>query len=154
MPIFVRENLMAVLNLSNKETGEVFDVDDEQIVSIMIGGIGFALENAKLHSKLGKYVKSLQERTIDLTAANDRLQNEISRSPVTDASYWLRERSNPRRLQPYISKIYNSLSRLYQHFRMYGHPCGLQGSLCTLHLSCSPVRLTSPQAQHSIWVDG
>ena len=79
MPIFVRENLMAVLNLSNKETEEVFDVDDEQIVSIMIGGIGFALENAKLHSKLGKYVKSLQDRTIELTAANDRLQNEISR---------------------------------------------------------------------------
>jgi signal transduction histidine kinase/CheY-like chemotaxis protein len=78
MPIFVRENLMAVLNLSNKETEEVFDVDDEQIVSIMIGGIGFALENAKLHSKLGEHVKSLQERTRELTAANDRLQNEIS----------------------------------------------------------------------------
>jgi len=43
----------------------------------MIGGIGFALENAKLHSKLGKHVKSLQERTRELTAANDRLQNEI-----------------------------------------------------------------------------
>ena len=78
MPIFVRENLMAVLNLSNKETEEVFDVDDEQIVSIMIGGIGFALENAKLHSKLGEHVKSLQERTGELTTANDRLQNEIS----------------------------------------------------------------------------
>jgi signal transduction histidine kinase/CheY-like chemotaxis protein len=78
MPIFVRENLMAVLNLSNKETEEVFDVDDEQIVSIMIGGIGFALENAKLHSKLGEHVKSLQESTGELTTANDRLQNEIS----------------------------------------------------------------------------
>ncbi|PXF57757.1 MAG: hypothetical protein C4B58_08680 [Deltaproteobacteria bacterium] len=77
MPIFVRENLMAVLNLSNKETEEVFDVDDEQIVSIMIGGIGFALENAKLHSKLGEHVQSLQDRTIELTTANDRLQNEI-----------------------------------------------------------------------------
>ncbi|RKX62628.1 MAG: hypothetical protein DRP37_01080 [Thermodesulfobacteriota bacterium] len=77
MPIFVRENLMAVLNLSNKETEEIFDVDDEQIVSIMIGGIGFALENAKLHSKLGEHVQSLQDRTIELTTANDRLQNEI-----------------------------------------------------------------------------
>ncbi|MEA3385958.1 MAG: response regulator [Thermodesulfobacteriota bacterium] len=78
MPIFVRENLIAVLNLSNKETEEVFDADDEQIVFIMIGGIGFALENAKLHSKLGEHVKSLQERAIELTTANNRLQNEIS----------------------------------------------------------------------------
>ena len=78
MPIFVRENLMAVLNLSNKETEEVFDRDDEQIVYIMIGGIGFALENAKLHSKIGEHVKSLQDRTGELTSANDRLQDEIS----------------------------------------------------------------------------
>ncbi len=78
MPIFVRENLMAVLNLSNKETEEVFDVDDEQIVSIMIGGIGFALENASLHSKLGEHIKILQGRTGELTTANDRLKNEIS----------------------------------------------------------------------------
>ncbi|MEA1991044.1 MAG: response regulator [Thermodesulfobacteriota bacterium] len=77
MPIFVRENLMAVLNLSNKETEEVFDVDDEQIVSIMIGGIGFALENARLHSKLEEHIKSLQESTGELTTANDRLKNEI-----------------------------------------------------------------------------
>ena len=77
MPIFVRENLMAVLNLSNKETEEVFDVDDEQIVSIMIGGIGFALENARLHSKLGEHIKILQERAGELTTANDKLQNEI-----------------------------------------------------------------------------
>jgi len=56
-------------------------------VSIMIGGIGFALENAKLHSKLGKHVKSLQERTIKLTAANDRLQNEISRHEAQRNDY-------------------------------------------------------------------
>lgn len=30
------------------------------------------------------------------------------------------------------------ISRLYQHLRVYGHPCGLQDSLCTLHLFCSP----------------
>ena len=31
-----------------------------------------------------------------------------------------------------------SISGLYQHFRVYGHPCGLQLSLCTLHPLCSP----------------
>ncbi len=48
------------------------------------------------------------------------------------------------------------ISRLYQHLRVYGHPCGLQDSLCTLHLFCSQklASPTPPQAQHSIRVAG
>jgi len=45
-------------------------------------------------------------------------------------------------------------SKLYQHFREHGLPCGLQDSLCTLHLFCSSVYPTPPQAQHSIRVVG
>ena len=36
-----------------------------------------------------------------------------------------------------------ALSRLYQHFRVCGHPYGLQGSLCTLHLYCSTAKAVS-----------
>ena len=43
----------------------------------------------------------------------------------------LRERSNPRRPQ-------QAFSKLYQHFRVRGHPCGLQDTLSTLRPSCSP----------------
>ena len=43
----------------------------------------------------------------------------------------LRERSNPRR-------PHQALSKLYQHFRVRGHPCGLQDTLSTLRPSCSP----------------
>ena len=39
-------------------------------------------------------------------------------------------------------------------FRVYGHPAGLQSPLCTLHLFCSPVHLTPPQAQHVVRVVG
>ena len=31
-----------------------------------------------------------------------------------------------------------AMSKLYQHFRVRGHPCGLQDSLSTLRPSCSP----------------
>jgi hypothetical protein len=31
-----------------------------------------------------------------------------------------------------------ALSKLYQHFRVRGHPCGLQDTLSTLRPSCSP----------------
>ncbi len=72
MPIFVREDLIAILNLS------LIDSNDEQILSIMIGEIGFALENARLHSKIEEHVKDLQERTEELTSANTQLQQEIA----------------------------------------------------------------------------
>jgi hypothetical protein len=47
------------------------------------------------------------------------------------------------------------ISKLYQHFRVRDHPYGLQDSLSTLHLFCSPTSmLTPPQAQDSIRVGG
>ncbi len=77
MPIMVRDKLIAVLNLSNKETGQIFDPNDNQILSIMLGEIAFALENAMLHSEVEQHLKSLQERTQQLTDANVQLHREI-----------------------------------------------------------------------------
>jgi len=77
MPILVRDSLMAVLNLAHKETKQVFNLNDEYILSIMIGGIGFALENAQLHSQVVEQKKDLQERTVELAKIKDQLQREI-----------------------------------------------------------------------------
>ena len=78
MPIFIREALIGVLNLSHKQTQQVFDSHDEHIVSIMIGEIGFALENARLHLQVVEHVKNLQQATVELTNANDQLRQEIT----------------------------------------------------------------------------
>lgn len=78
MPIFARKILIAVLNLSHKDTEQVFDSNDEQIMSIMIGEIGFALENAHLHYKVNEQLISIQKRTAELTEANVRLEEEIN----------------------------------------------------------------------------
>ena len=78
MPIFIREALIGVLNLSHKQTQQVFDSHDEHIVSIMIGEIGFALENARLHLQVVEHVKNLQQATAELTNANDQLRQEIT----------------------------------------------------------------------------
>jgi len=77
MPIFVQDNLIAVVNLSHKETKRVFDSNDEHILSIMIGEIGFALENAQLHSQVVEQKKDLQERTSALATIKDQLHREI-----------------------------------------------------------------------------
>jgi len=77
MPIFVQDDLIAILNLSHKETKQVFDSNDERIISIMIGEIGFALENAQLHAHVVEHKTDLQERTVELTTIKDQLQQEI-----------------------------------------------------------------------------
>ena len=52
MPIFVRDRLFGVLNLSCKETSEIFGPDDEKIMTIITGEIGLALENVLLYSQI------------------------------------------------------------------------------------------------------
>jgi PAS domain S-box-containing protein len=78
MPISVKDNLIAVLNLSHKETKQVFDSNDEHILSIMIGKVSFALENAQLHAQAEKHVRDLEERSADLSNANVQLRQEIN----------------------------------------------------------------------------
>ncbi|MBW1888541.1 MAG: GAF domain-containing protein, partial [Deltaproteobacteria bacterium] len=78
MPIFAREKLIAVLNLANKKTQQIFDSNDAQILSIMIAEIGFALENAQLHHTVKEQLKSIQEHAAELTEANVRLAEEIN----------------------------------------------------------------------------
>ncbi len=46
------------------------------------------------------------------------------------------------------------LSKLYQHFRGHGSPCGLQDTRSTLRPSCSPCPTTPPWTQDSLRVGG
>ncbi len=78
MPICVRRALIGILNLARKDTAQVFNPHDEHIVSIMIGEIGFALDNARLRSQLVEHVKELEERTVELTKINEQLEREIT----------------------------------------------------------------------------
>src|SRR5215472_18449174 len=51
--------------------------------------------------------------------------------------------------------VRKALSKLYQHFRVRGHPCGLQDTLSTLRPSCSscvPPRLRHGRKTRYGWV--
>lgn len=77
MPIFVGDTISAVLNLAHKETGQLFDLYDEQALSIMLGEVSFALENATLHSKIEEQFEEIKERNIILEREiADRLGTE------------------------------------------------------------------------------
>ena len=78
MPLFIKEKLVAILNLSSKESKQVFDTHDKETISIMINEIGFALENAKLHSKVEENLRKLQIHSDELVLANDQLKQEVS----------------------------------------------------------------------------
>jgi hypothetical protein len=72
MPISVGGNLTATLNLSH------IDSKDEEILSIMIDEVGFALENVMLLSEIEQHLTNLHdEPTVELTTGNDQLEREI-----------------------------------------------------------------------------
>ncbi len=86
MPIFVGRRLVAVLNLACKEKQRVFDHNDEQILSIMITEIGFALENASLHAKANRNLSALEKRTAELGEANEKLKKEVAERIQAESS--------------------------------------------------------------------
>ncbi len=78
IPLFVKDDIVAVLNLSDKETQEVFDENDRNILSIMIDEVAFALENAQLHTEVASQLSSIQIKTEELTRMNAQMEQEIA----------------------------------------------------------------------------
>ncbi len=86
MPIFVGDEVVAVFNLASKANKKLFDTNDEQILSIMIREIGFALENAQLHSRiklhmedLKKYAATLEKEIMERKRAEQALRESEER---------------------------------------------------------------------------
>jgi signal transduction histidine kinase len=75
MPIFVRDQLFGVLNLSCKETREIFGPDDEKIMAIITGEIGLSLENVMLNSQILEAHEALK-RCFEETARLDELSEK------------------------------------------------------------------------------
>lgn len=124
MPIFVRENLISVLNLSHKETKQVFDSNDEHILSIMIGEIGFALENAQLHLTVEENLNNLQERTVELTNANDQLKKEINKRKQAEEAFQESDKK--------YQTILESIEEGYYEIDLAGNLTFFNESLCKI----------------------
>ena len=124
MPIFVRKNLISVLNLSHKETKQVFDFNDEHILSIMIGEIGFALENAQLHLTVEENLKNLQERTVELTNANDQLKEEINKRKRAEEAFQESDKN--------YQTILESIEEGYYEIDLSGNLTFFNESLCKI----------------------
>jgi two-component system cell cycle sensor histidine kinase/response regulator CckA len=72
MPIYAGGNLIATLNLAH------VDAKDEQILSIMINEVGFALENVMHLSEIEGHLKNFHDgRGVELTTKIDQRDQEI-----------------------------------------------------------------------------
>jgi K+-sensing histidine kinase KdpD len=61
MPLYKHKQVIAVLNLANKENSGLFTDTDERILAIMLGEAGFALENIILRREIKNYITEIKE---------------------------------------------------------------------------------------------
>lgn len=64
MPVYKDNHVIAVFNMANKEKGGTFTDGDERILSIMLGEIGFVLENILLRKKIKELLTKTQKSRV------------------------------------------------------------------------------------------
>ena len=86
MPVLTDGQIIAVLNLAKKEKNSIYNEHDKQIATVMIGEVGFALENIMLHAEIKDYVENLQKRTDELESVNQNLNQEVEQRNQTESA--------------------------------------------------------------------
>lgn len=66
LPVRSGDRLIAVLNLAEKENGEHFQQADVDLATVMIQEVGFALENARIHSEIKLHAERLEQQAAAL----------------------------------------------------------------------------------------
>ena len=107
-PILLKDKLVGIININDKEDGTQFTENDLDLVMILSSQTAVSVENARLISKLQSKASVLDERNQGLIDS-DRLKNEfISRmtheirtplNSINGAAYYLKERKVSREEQ-------------------------------------------------------
>ena len=77
LPLTVRGELVATLNLTTKGDGTVFTAADREVVALMIAQVSLALESSRLYSEVQEHLHALERRTHELGDANRTLRQEV-----------------------------------------------------------------------------
>jgi PAS domain S-box-containing protein len=83
MPIFEKQNMTAVLNLSCKIDNSPFTSFDEDILDIMTNQIGFVLENSRLQFTIEEYLQNIQQSERDLSDTSKQLRKKMIENDMT-----------------------------------------------------------------------
>lgn len=70
VPIFVRDNLVGVINVNNKVSGEPFDLEDQSLLVTIASQVALAMENFDLVRHLRQQTRVLERTNEDLVRLN------------------------------------------------------------------------------------
>ena len=70
VPIFVRDELVGVINVNNKKSGEPFDLEDQNLLMAIANQVALAMENFKLVNSLRQQAQILERTNEDLVRMN------------------------------------------------------------------------------------
>ncbi len=70
VPIFIRDELVGVINVNNKVSGEPFDLEDQNLLTAIANQVSLAMENFELVNNLRRQTLVLERTNEDLVRMN------------------------------------------------------------------------------------
>lgn len=70
VPILIRDEMVGVINVNNKCSGEAFDIEDQNLLVAIANQVALAMENFKLVNSLRQQTKILERTNEDLVRLN------------------------------------------------------------------------------------
>jgi signal transduction histidine kinase len=96
LPLFIQDQLIGVIALGNKKSGDPYNTQDLKILKIVAAQAAVAIENARLYDELKDFNVKLEEevrrKTSQLRQANEELKrlDEVKSEFISIASHQLR----------------------------------------------------------------
>src|SRR6056297_737767 len=70
VPIYIREELVGVINVNNKKSGKSFDLEDQNLLVTIASQVALAMENFELVNNLRRQASLLERTNADLVRMN------------------------------------------------------------------------------------
>ena len=70
VPIYIREELVGVINVNNKKSGQSFDLEDQNLLVTIASQVALAMENFELVNNLRRQATLLERTNADLVRMN------------------------------------------------------------------------------------
>jgi signal transduction histidine kinase len=143
IPLFAKENLVGILNLGQKRSGESFSTEDTDLLTIFSNNLAVAVENARLHTEILQTQKQLFQadklKSLGTVAAG--LAHEI-KNPLTSIkglsqlvkiSHEENDESFFRQFDQIVPRQLDRINQLVERLNQFSKPPELKRSLTQIN---------------------